>query len=167
MLAASAQNKWGLGSVHFQFHSTQTVIYRFIKEHLSSVFSLSSVPPNQFVFGIKYPICELAELKVHWAQPWNKHDYANVTWLKKILSVRFLQFGVRRRPRSLYPADQEVMQRKQRRSTLQLRMAAENMNNDTYHMFFVLRFSKNRTHFFQVITSWYYIVKKKTTTLPL
>lgn len=66
----------------------------FIEEDLLSAFKWVNEPNlySYLSFEIKYPICVLAELKVHWAQPWNKHDYANVTWLNKISSVKFFFF---------------------------------------------------------------------------
>lgn len=56
----------------------ESVIYQFKKEHFLSVFSTGhqaeSLAPKMCLSFEKYSICELAELKVHWAQPWIKHD---------------------------------------------------------------------------------------------
>lgn len=54
-------------------------------EQLLSVFSTSKYAEICWSLDINDPICELAELKVHWAQPWNKHDYVNVTQVNKVL----------------------------------------------------------------------------------
>lgn len=85
---------------------------------------------SRFVFEIKCPICDFAELKVHWAQPWNKHEYNNVIWLKKIV-----QFRVQKRLQIYYPVDQQWCNN------------SENINNDTFHTFFFKRihFNKNPT----------------------
>lgn len=115
VLATSAQNKWSLGSVHFQFHSNhkwkvsftssrKSISYQSFLQairpspsHPKSVWVLKNIP---FVNWLNWkcigPSPELNMIKLM-SHGWKK---------KKNLKCSILQFGVQRRLQNFYPVDQ-------------------------------------------------------------